>query len=389
MIPRTFAPTPGPSISEHTRRLAQGALLLGLCLLAQGAPALETRSVSGPVEVRVELSPDEPVIGDPMILYIEALAEPGVEVLMPAFGEALDRFRIVDFVPRESLTPDGQTLHSQRYTLQVPSSGEHTLPPILVEFVDHRPGQVASPDDLDAYEILTESLPFQVASVVPDSASADLSPPMEALSLSRGNGVLWQWILGGGFLLALASVFFVRAWRNWSAKAAVRTAWQMADSELQALLSGPLPQGVNTSAFFVELSGIVRRYLENRFSVRSPELTTERFLEEVSGSPDLGRPHQLLLQEFLSQCDLVKFAHVVPSPDSVRETIRKARRFVDETRDDAEAPGSPSVSSSSLSSPSSSPSPASSSSSSAAAASSPSSSPSPAESASPVEGSAP
>ena len=375
MIPRTFAPTPGPSISGRTRRLARGALLLGLCLLAQGAPALETLSVSGPVEVRVELSPDEPVIGDPIILHIEVLAEPGVEVLMPAFGEALDRFRIVDFVPRESLTPDGQTLHSQRYTLQVPSSGEHTLPPILLEFVDHRPGQVATPDDLDAYEILTESLPFQVASVVPDSASADLSPPMEALSLSRGNGVLWQWILGGGFLLALASVFFVRAWRNWSAKAAVRTAWQMADSELQALLSGPLPQGVNTSAFFVELSGIVRRYLENRFSVRSPELTTERFLEEVSGSPDLGRPHQLLLQEFLSQCDLVKFAHVVPTPDSVRETIRKARRFVDETRDEAEAPGSPSVSSSPLSS--SPPSPASSSSS------------SPAESGSPVEGSAP
>jgi hypothetical protein len=71
----------------------------------------------------------------------------------------------------------------------------------------------------------------------------------------------------------------------------------------------------------------------------------------------------------------VKFAHVMPSPDSVRETIRKARRFVDETRDEAEAPGSPSVSSSPLSS--SPPSPASSSSS------------SPAESGSPVEGSAP
>ena len=364
MNPRTFVPPSGAGIPGQTRRLARGALLVGLCLLAREAPALETRSVSGPVEVRVELSPDEPVIGDPMILHIEALAEPGVEVLMPAFGEALDRFRIVDFVPRESLTPEGQTLHSQRYTLQSPSSGEHTLPPILLEFVDHRPGQAATPDDLDAYEILTEPLPFQIASVVPDSASADLSPPMEPLSLSRGNGVLWQWVLGGGFLFALASLFFVRAWRNWSAKAAVRTAWQMADSELQALLSGPLPQGANTSVFFVELSGIVRRYLENRFSVRSPELTTERFLEEVSGSPDLGRPHQLLLQEFLSQCDLVKFAHVVPTPDSVRETIRKARRFVDETRGEAETPGSPSVSSSSSSS-------------------------SPAESGSPVEGSAP
>ena len=74
------------------------------------------------------------------------------------------------------------------------------------------------------------------------------------------------------------------------------------------------------------------------FRSAPPELTTERFLEEVSGSPDLGRPHQTLLRDFLSQCDLVKFAHVVPSPESVHETVRKARRFVDETRGETEAP---------------------------------------------------
>jgi hypothetical protein len=319
-----------------TGRLAQAVLWTGAWLIAGSVPAQETHSVSGPVEVRVEISPENPVIGDPVILRIEALAESGVEVLMPAFGEALDRFRIVDFVPRESLTEDGRTLHSQRYTLQVPSSGEHTLPPILLEFIDHRPGQVAAPDDLDAHEILTESLPFEIASVVLDSASADLSPPMEALSLSRGNSRTWQWVLGGSFALVLSSLLALLVWRKRSAQAALRTAWDTANFELEALLNGPRPHGENTSAFFVELSGIVRRYLENRFSLRSPELTTERFLEEVSGSPDLGPDHQLLLRDFLSQCDLVKFAHHVPSGEAIDETIRKARHFIDETRENAE-----------------------------------------------------
>jgi hypothetical protein len=316
-------------------------LSLVVCLLAGSAPALETHSVSGPVEVRVEISPENPVIGDPLILRIEALAEPGVEVLMPAFGEALDRFRIVDFVPRESLTEDGRTLHSQRYTLQVPSSGEHTLPPLLLEFIDHRPGQIAAPDDLDAYEILTEGLPFEVSSVVLDSASADLSPPMEALRIRRGDERIWQWAVGGGFVLILGSLLALLAWRKLSGQAAIRTAWDMANSELEALLNGPLPQGENPGAFFVGLSGIVRRYLENRFSLRSPELTTERFLEAVSGSPDLGAEHQSLLRDFLSQCDLVKFAHHVPSREAIDETIRKARRFIDETREGAETTAEP------------------------------------------------
>jgi len=313
-----------------------GKLLIGLvavCLGPELAWGLETSAVSGPVEIRVELSPDEPVIGDPITLRIEAIAEPDVEILMPAFGEALDRFRIVDFVPRESLTEDGRALHSQRYTLQAPASGEHILPPILLEFIDHRPGHPAAPDDLDAYEILTESLSFTIESMVPDSASADLSPPMEQLDPIGSDRFPWEWLGASLFILGLGGFFGFRAWQNWSLKAAVRSAWEVANSELDLLLANPLPQGERVSEFFVQLSGIIRRYLENRFALRSPELTTERFLEEVSDSPELGSEHQLLLRDFLNQCDLVKFAHHVPSPEAIRETTEKARRFMDETRE--------------------------------------------------------
>jgi hypothetical protein len=330
-------------LAFRPRRLGSlAAPALAALLLAGASPlaALETRSVSGPVEVRIELTPDAPLIGDPMTLRIEALAGPGIEVLMPAFGEALDRFRIVDFVPRQQLNDDGRTLHSQRYTLQVPSSGEHSIPPILLEFIDHRPGQAPAPDDLDAYEILSESIPFAVESVVPDSASADLSPPMDRLDPLGAEAELWPWLLGGGVLLAVVCALGAVAWRNWANKATLQGAWEVATAELDFLLAGSLPTDRNVSAFYVKLSGIVRRYLENRFSLRSPELTTERFLEQVSESPDLGRDHRTLLSDFLIQSDLVKFAHHLPSPEAVRETVQKARRFIDETRE-LDAPGGP------------------------------------------------
>jgi hypothetical protein len=85
--------------------------------------------------------------------------------------------------------------------------------------------------------------------------------------------------------------------------------------------------------FFVKLSGIVRRYLEARFGLRSPELTTEEFLEAMRDSPDLVRAHQEMLRRFLQRADLVKFAHRIPGATEVEESIAVAQRFLEETRE--------------------------------------------------------
>lgn len=324
------------------RHLGARVALLGAVLGVAGVRVSEAREVTarlGPVTATVTLEPDEPVIGDPMKLVIEAVAEDGVEVLMPAFGEALDRFSIVDFVPRESVDDAGRSVLSQRYTLSAPASGEHTLPSILIEFVDRRPGHDPTPDDQDAYELLTETIEFEVQSVVPDSATADLSPPMGALGMLGAPGrPVWPILAAAGLVLLGAAPFAYRAWLRHLERRDVRSAYEMARAELQALLAGPRPSPEipeRVDAFFVELSGIVRRYLERRFALRAPELTTERFLEFVSGSPDLTESHQALLRDFLRQSDLVKFAHLIPSRESIGEAIAFAGRFLDETRDDA------------------------------------------------------
>ncbi len=318
------------------RVAAAAMLLLTGSTIGTAAVALDTTARAGPVEVRVTLSPDEPLIGDPVELHIEAIAEPGVEVLMPDFGEALDRFRVVDFVPRERIDDQGRTAASQRYTLQIPASGEQRIPSILVEFVDRRPGHDPAPEGQDAYELLTEAIAFTVQSVVPDSAQAELSPPLGRLdALGAGTDSPWPWL--AAFALAMAAIgpLVWRAIRRARERAAVRSAWEVARAELDALLASPHPGPDGIDAYFVTLSGIVRRYLEARFAVRSPELTTERFLDEVSGSPELSDEHQALLRDFLTQCDLVKFAHAIPTQGSVRQAVAAAGSFIDETREAA------------------------------------------------------
>jgi hypothetical protein len=285
------------------------------------------------VEVFVRLTPDAPLIGDLLDLEIEARAEEGVELLMPEFGEALDRFPILDFSSRDDVDPEGRTRAIQHYLLEPPSSGEHSIPPLLVEFVDRRPGAENAPEGADAYELLTDRIEFAVASVLPSGATPELRPPLPALA-RRGPPLLplWGW-LGAAVLLLGAAALGLWAWLGTSARGVQRSAYEIARTELDELLSGLRPGPAELDAFYVELSGIVRRYLEGRFELRSPELTTEEFFLVASESPDLSQELHGLLNEFLTRADLVKFAGHRPGSAEVEGSLAAAGRVLEETRE--------------------------------------------------------
>ncbi len=316
-------------------------VLTCLGALASGAPAaeepLERTTERGPVAASVRLEPAQPVIGDVLELTLQVKAKPGVELLMPAFGEALERYRIVDFVPRESIDDEGRTHATQLYRLQPARSGPQSIPPILIEFVDRRPGQTPAPAGEDAFELLTERIEFEVTSVLPSGALPDLRPALGTLGPRRPPvGPRWPWVVALLAGLALASPFLLRAWLGWRRRLRRRSAYEVARARLDRLIAQPRPGGPEQiDAFFVELSSTVRHYLEDCFELRSPELTTEEFLADIGGSPDLSRDHQRLLREFLRRADLVKFAQLVPGDDDIQHSIRVAERFLDETREHA------------------------------------------------------
>jgi hypothetical protein len=319
--------------------LALAGLLLGAGTLrakdATETTPLEATSETGPVQAIVRLSPPAPTIGDPLSLELEVRAEPDVELLMPEFGDALDRYSIVDFTRSEAADDGGGTISRQRYTLVASRSGAQIIPPLLVEFVDRRAGRDPAPEGEDAYELLTAALEFEVAAALPEGASLELRAPLGRLGarkLPGRNRTLW--VLAALAAVAAAAYFGIRAWAIWRSRSLRRSAYDVAKADLDALLMAPRPGEREMDAFFVRLSGIVRRYLENHFGLRSPELTTEEFVEELANSPDLVRSHQRLLREFLNRADLVKFAHLVPNPADVELSLDSAKSFLEATRDD-------------------------------------------------------
>ena len=109
------------------------AVLVGMLILlpiasseesVASSDVAERRTERGPVSAVVRVEPATLPIGDAVTLTIEVTAEAGVELLMPVFGSSLERFAILEFVPRESIDEAGRTIATQHYRLQAPMSGQ-------------------------------------------------------------------------------------------------------------------------------------------------------------------------------------------------------------------------------------------------------------------------
>jgi hypothetical protein len=84
-------------------------------------------------------------------------------------------------------------------------------------------------------------------------------------------------------------------------------------------------------AFCSLVSNVVRSYIEERFDLHAPDRTTEEFLEELRRTTVLHVDHKRLLEEFLTRCDLVKFARHEPTHPELQALLDAALRFIDET----------------------------------------------------------
>lgn len=296
------------------------------------ADALSREIETGAVRLSVHAWPAKPRLGDPIHLELEASAPPEVELMLPEFGEALDRFEISGFSQRRADRGDRQ-VWIQHYTLQATHSGRQVIPPLLVEFVDHRPGAPPPPEGLDAHELLTEGLALEVASAFPPGeAPPALRAPAPALPLYRPGTASSL----GPALAGLAAVLLaVILWRALAARRRRRrrlSAYDIAASRLERLLRAGPPRDAGLDPFFVELSAIVRRYLEDRFELRAPEMTTEEFLAHTARTAVLTLEQRRTLQDFLRPCDLVKFAAHRPGQSEIDEAVAVARAFLSETR---------------------------------------------------------
>ena len=95
--------------------------------------------------------------------------------------------------------------------------------------------------------------------------------------------------------------------------------------ELDRLLKKGLPGRGRYKDFYVELTMVVRRYVQRKYGIKAPHLTTEEFLREFR---DEGRGMRDELRKFLESADMVKFAGVEATPEMADEATDSARGYL-------------------------------------------------------------
>lgn len=282
-------------------------------------------SIASPVEVQARLEPDTTTIGTPFRYTMEVRAPAGVQIVLAQPTERIGVFDILDFGDAPAATRDGTTVITRWYRLAGWEPGHHE---ILSPPVAWRRGDEELAPAPGAKIVMTIESVLAKAGAPTDIR--DIKPPDEPPFYWRPYYALGA-ALAGILAVALLARRLLGRRRRGELAAPPRPAHEIAIEELERLRGRHLTDAGLFKDYYSALSGIVRAYLERRFALRAPEMTTEEFLLTSARGGSLRSTHRGLLGEFLVESDLVKFARHVPTLDDSERAWAAARRFVDET----------------------------------------------------------
>lgn len=296
----------------------------------------------GPVTLTLTVRPAGPAFNERAEVIVEVIAEKGVTVDVQDYerNDSLTKHSYefsVTPIDRKAATPTeaGKLKWTYRYAVEFFLPGSYEFPPAVVSFVDSREAS-DSAMPAQAHELKTEPL-----TVVARDTNAKPLTPEELKTITalppvelREPWSRWWWA-APPLLATLVTllVVLVRRYRRRQQVAVPIPAHEWAKRQIAALISEDLVRRGRVQAFYYRISDIVRGYVERRFGVSAPEMTTEEFLSAAASDGRFGERNTAELNGFLGACDLVKYARQLPGADEADAVLRAAGGLVERTRE--------------------------------------------------------
>jgi len=302
------------------------ACVLALSMRARAAEPATPPAQPAPVDIQTTVTPKSVTIGTPFRYVLRIAADKDVELVVPQLAGQIGNFEITDFGVAPPREEKGRTILERWYTLVTYTPGDAIVqgPTIQFRTAGSDLQNIAAPDALVAVQSLLDR---------PGPTPADVRDIKNPVAVPKDYRPL-LWI--GGALVAVAALIIVlyrvlNRGRRGAPAPPPRPAHEVALEALAKLHAARLLEGGRHEEFYVRLSSIVRTYLEMRFHLRAPEMTTEEFLQAAQRDPQLAPPQRSALGTFLSEADLVKFARYVPAAEDGERAYRAGRQFVAST----------------------------------------------------------
>lgn len=307
-------------------------ILVTILLATVAVSVFAVGSTSGESpELSSSIAADTIWIGDQTEFSIDIKKDISTEVGLPQFkdNKLTDKIEIIAGPRVDTISSEGREVSlSIKYTITVFDAGDYVLQgfPVLVG-KDTLRTQTVNRLFVKTFEIdTTKQEIFDI--------KENLDTP---ITWEEVKAFIFSWKGGAvlGIFALIAAIVWVTIWldrrRNGrTANMPKEPAHITALRALYALEKKKMWETGKIKEYYSVLTDIVRNYIEGRYGVSTMELTSPEILGAVK---DLNSEKQYrLLEQLLTEADLVKFAKMVPSPEDNIQHLVDAREYVEETK---------------------------------------------------------
>ena len=280
-------------------------------------------------EVIASVDTTEILIGDHLGFNILVAHGENQEILWPFWLDSLGGFELIGKPVLDTLRRGKQLEEIQQLTLTVFDSGAYRIPPIPIRYTTN--------GGTDTLSVMTDPKQVLVHSVAVDTTQA-IKPIKALLDAPITFREILPWLLVG--MLALLIIGGLVFWFFYRKKPETIFTGppppqipphEVAMRKLAQLEQKKLWQEGAIKTYYVELTDILREYLEGRYKVSALESTTDEIVSELSAKEIPVRQFEQL-KELLTRADFAKFAKLRPGPTENMMGMEVARNFVKETR---------------------------------------------------------
>jgi hypothetical protein len=271
------------------------------------------------ISVETALDRNKGYIGDRIKYSLRIKADTLLAVDGVALQGSVGDFDILSWQLEGEKIEGGEKIIDYSGIITTYQTGKVVIPPLPVIY--------RTPEGT-ADSILTDSIAVSITSLLVDDSAADLRSLKDVKSL--GAGYAWLYYLIPAVLALAGLILFLilrkKAVIEEAEKIPLKSPWIAARDRLLALRNSDL----KPKPYYIELSEIIREYLQRRYGFSALEMTTYEIrteMDSISLSEDL---HERLLT-FLDNADLAKFAKYIPEKEFMETDFQRAWSFVEAT----------------------------------------------------------
>ncbi len=277
----------------------------------------------------MEADTNEIRIGEQLQLKLAIVHPSSIHIRWPQLADTLGPFEVLAKTGIDSMLQGNIIQQSQTITVTSFDSGTYRIPQVPIFYGEGDSADRAS---------YTAAIPITVATVAIDTSQAimPIKAPMDA---PYTVGEIASWV---GLALLILAIIGGAYWywqkRKNRPKAAAPpkpkaklSPYELASQRLKALETKKLWQGGQVKDYYVELTDIVRQYIEGRFWVPALESTTDEIMDGLKAK-DVSDQQKKRLYDLLNLADFVKFAKLKPTVGENMDSLEITRDFINATK---------------------------------------------------------